>query len=98
MTNRNPPRSARLFVLAGPTLALPATICSLANGSSSRLPGAVWFCAALLEPPHGPHVRPVAGVPHRDWSAFTHHELPDGRSERLDWTARTGRSAWRRDV
>ncbi len=64
MTNRNPSRSTRVLVLAGPALALLATILSLATGIGLRLlVGAVLGLFGPLEPPHGPIVRPVAGVP-----------------------------------
>ena len=33
-----------------------------------------------------------------DWMAFARYELPDGREEHFEWSARTGRYAWRRDV
>ncbi|MDE0355078.1 MAG: hypothetical protein OXK20_05385 [Deltaproteobacteria bacterium] len=33
-----------------------------------------------------------------DWTAFTRYELPEGRGERFDWSTRTGRYAWRREL
>ena len=48
MSDKNPSRYTGALVLAGPVLALTATILSLAAGSGLRLPcGPVWFRAAL---------------------------------------------------
>ena len=99
MTNRNPSRSARLLVLAGPALALLATILSLATGIGLRPLGAVWFCAALLWSLLTAFSCVLwRGFRHGDWSAFHRHELSDGRDEDFEWSARTGRYAWRRDA
>ena len=97
MTNRNPSRSARALLLAGPTLALSATICSLATGSGLRHLGIVWACAALWSLLTALSCVLWRGLRHGDWSAFGRYELPDARGERFDWATRTGRYAWRRD-
>ena len=99
MSNQNPSRSARLFVLAGPASALLATILSLATGSGLRPPlGPVWACAALWSLLTALSCVLWRGFRGGDWSTFHRHELPDGRDERFDWSTRTGRYAYLRDV
>ena len=98
MTNRNPSRSARLLVIAGPVLALLATILSLAAGSGLRPLVAVWACAALWSLLTAFSCVLWRGFRRGDWSAFHRHELPDGKEEDFEWSSRTGRYAWRRDV
>ena len=98
MTKNNPSRSARLLVLAGLGLALLATILLLAAGSGLRPLGAVWACAALWSFLTALPCVLWRGLRHGDWSAFHRHELPDGKEEDFEWSSRTGRYAWRRDV
>ena len=97
MTNPKPSRGERTLVLAGPALALLATILSLAAGSGLRLLGAVWFCAALWCLLTALPCVLWRGFRHGDWTAFNRYRLPDGREERFEWASRTGRYAWRRD-
>ena len=98
MNNQNPSRYARAIVLAGPVLALLATILSLAAGSGLRLLGAAWFCAALWSLLTALPCVLWRGFRHGDWTAFSRYRLPDGREERFDWSSRTGRYAWRREL
>ena len=98
MTKNNPSRSARLLVLAGLGLALLATILLLIVGSGLRPLGAVWACAALWSFLTALPCVLWRGLRHGDWSAFHRHELPDGKEEDFEWSSRTGRYAWRRDV
>ena len=98
MTNRNPSRGARLLVLAGPATALLATILSLAAGVGLRHLGAVWACAALWSLLTALPCVLWRGFRSGDGSAFTRYRLPDGRDERFDWSTRTGRYAYLRDV
>ena len=98
MSNQNPSPYARALVLAGPALALLATICSLAAGSGLRLLGAVWFCAALWSLLTALSCVLWRGFRGGDWAAFTRYRLPDGREERFDWSTRTGRYSWRREI
>ncbi len=100
MSDPNPSPYARALVLAGPALALLATILSLAAGAGSglRLPVAVWFCAALWCLLTALPCVLWRGFRHGDWSAFKRYELPDDHGERFDWTTRTGRYAWRREL
>ena len=98
MTNDNPSRSARLLVLAGLGLALLATILSLVTGSGLRPLGAVWVCAALWSLLTALSCVLWRGFRHGDWSAFHRYELRDGKEEDFEWSARTGRYAWRREL
>ena len=98
MTNLNPSRSARLLVLAGLGLALLATILLLAAGSGFRYLGAVWACSALWSLLTGLWCVLWRGFRHGDWTAFHRYELPDGKEEDFEWSSRTGRYAWRREL
>ena len=97
MTNSNPSGLTRALVLAGPALALLATVFCLLTGNGVRFLRDVWFAAALWS-----FVTALAhvlwlGFRHGDWSAFNRHELPEGDGERFDWATKTGRYAWRRE-
>ena len=98
MSNRKPSRYTRALVLAGPALALLATILSLAAGSGLRPLWAVWACAALWCLLTALSCVLWRGFRRGDWTAFHRYELPDGKEEDFEWSARTGRYAWRRDV
>ncbi len=98
MSDKNPSPYTRSLVLAGPGLALLATICSLAAGSGLRLLGAVWFCAVLWCLLTALSCVLWRGFRGGDWTAFTRYRLPGGRGERFDWATRTGRYAWRREI
>ena len=99
MTNRNPSRYTRVLVLEGLGLALLATILSLAAGIGLRPPlGAVWACSALWSLLTAFSCVLWRGFRHGDWTAFHRYELPDGKEEDFEWSARTGRYAWRREL
>ena len=98
MSNRKPSRYTRALVLAGPALALLATILSLAAGIGLRPLWAVWACAVLWSLLTALPCVLWRGFRHGDWSAFHRYELPDGKEEDFEWSARTGRYTWRRDV
>ena len=98
MTDPKPSRSARLLVLAGPILALLATILSLATGIGLRPLGAAWACSALWCLLTAFPCVLWRGFRHGDWSAFHRYELPDGKEEDFEWSSRTGRYAWRREL
>ena len=97
MTNLNPSRYARALVLAGPVLALLATILLLAAESGLRQLGFFWACSALWSLLTALLCVLWRGFRSGDWTAFHRHELPDGREECFEWSARTGRYAWRRE-
>ena len=70
MTNHNPSRRARTLVLAGPALALLATVFALLTGTGLRFLCGIWFAAALWS-----FLTALAhvlwrGFRHGDWSAF----------------------------
>ena len=98
MSDKNPSRYTRALILAGPGTALLATILSLAAGSGLRLLGAVWACAALWCLFTALSCVLWRGFRHGDWTAFNRYRLPDGREERFEWSTRTGRHAWRREL
>ena len=98
MTNRNPSRYTRALVLAGLGLALLATILSLAAGIGLRHLWAVWACAALWSFLTALLCVLWRGFRHGDWTAFHRYELPDGKEEDFEWSARTGRYTWRREL
>ena len=98
MTKRNPSRYTRAIVLAGPATALLATILALAAGIGLRHLGAVWACAALWSLLTALTCVLWRGFRRGDWSAFTRYRLPDGRDEDFEWSSRTGRYAWRREL
>ena len=97
MTNRNPSGDARALVLAGPGLALLATVFCLVNGTVLPL-GGIWFWAALWS-----FLTALAhvlwrGFRHGDWSGLNRYELSGENGERFDWATKTGRYAWLRDL
>ena len=98
MSEPNPSRYTRALVLAGPALALLATILSLAAGIGLRPLGAVWVCSALWSLLTALSCVLWRGFRHGDWPPCTRYRLPDGRDERFDWASRTGRYAWRREL
>ena len=98
MTKNNPSCGARLLVLAGLGLALLATILSLAAGMGLRPLGAVWACASLWSLLTTLFCVLWRGFRRGDWTAFRRYELPDGREEDFEWSSRTGRYAWRREL
>ena len=98
MSNRKPSRYTRALVLAGPALALLATILSLTAGIGLRPLGAVWASAALWSLLTALSCVLWRGFRGGDWTAFHRYELPDGKEEDFEWSARTGRYAWRRDA
>ena len=97
MMKRKPSKAARAFVLAGPALALLYTFFVLATGGAVGLTGGVWFCAVLWT-----FLAALAGALWRtyrgDRSAFAGYELPEGDGDRFDWSTRTGRYAWLREI
>ena len=98
MTKNNPSCGARLLVLAGLGLALLATILYLAAGIGLRPLGVVWAFAALWSLLTALSCVLWRGFRHGDWTALHRHELSDGRDEDFEWSARTGRYAWRREL
>ena len=67
---KSPSRSARVFVLLGPALALLATIFPLATGTGARFICGVWFCAFLWTFLTALALVLWRGFRYGDWSAF----------------------------
>ena len=101
MSNRSDPsksRRARAFVLGGIALGLAVTVFSVAAGTGVRFLGGVWFWAAVWTVLAALACALRQGFRHGDWSAFDGYELPEDYGERFDWSTKTGRYAWLRDV
>ena len=100
MTDPNPScsRRARVFVLGGIALALSVTVFSVAIGTNVRFIGGIWFWAAIWTVLTALACALWRGFRHRDWSAFGRCELPEEGGDQFDWSTRTGRYAWLRDL
>ncbi len=89
---------ARAFVLGGIALALAVTVVSVAAGTGVRFLGGIWFWAAIWTVLAGLTCTLWRGFRHGDWSAFGRCGLPEEGGDRFDWSTRTGRYAWLRDL
>ena len=98
MSDPSSSRRVRAFVLGGPAFALAVTVFSVATGTGVRLLGGVWFWAGIWTALAALSCALRQGFRHGDWSAFRGYELPEEGGERFDWSTRTGRYAWLRDV
>ena len=76
MTNNNPSRGARALVLAGPALALLATLFCLVNESwSPPARGPLVRCGAVDLPRRARSTSCGGDSTIGDWSTFNRHEL-----------------------
>ena len=88
----------RVFVLAGPILALAATVIWIATGEGGRLLGPLgvaaiaWTAAASLA------AALRRGFRHGDRSAFHDYEFPEDDGEIHEWSSRTGRYRYLADL
>ena len=100
MTDPNPSYGwpVRAFVLGGLAFALAVTVFSVAAGIGARLLGGVWFWATVWTFLAALACALWQGFRHGDWAAFDRYELPEDGGDRFDWSTRTGRYAWLRDV
>ena len=101
MSNPSDPSNgcrARAFVLGGLALALAVTVFSVATGTNVRLLGGIWFWAMLWTALAALACALWRGFRYRDWSAFGRYGLPEDGGDRFDWSTKTGRYAWLRDV
>ena len=89
---------ARAFVLGGLALALAVTVFSVATGTNVRLLGGIWFWAMIWTALAALACALWRGFRYRDWSAFGRYGLPEDGGDRFDWSTKTGRYAWLRDV
>ena len=79
-------------------LALAVTVFSVATGTGVRFLGGIWFWAMIWTVLAALACALWRGLRHGDWSAFGRCELPEEGGDRFDWSTRTGRYAWLRDV
>ena len=93
-TPRRPTRAERALVLAGFAVAALCTAAALVADAGTGFVGALWLAAIVWTVAASLALALRRGLVHRDWSAFGHYELPDGRDDRIDWTSRTGAYAY----
>ncbi len=89
---------ARAFVLGGIALGLAVTVFSVVTGTGVRFLGGIWFGAVIWTALTALACALWRGFRHGDWSAFGQYELPEEGGDRFDWSTKTGRYAWLRDV
>ena len=98
MTKQTPSRAARALVFAGPALALIFTIFALGTGLGACFLCGVWFWGVIWTFSSALTCALWRGFRHGDWSAFRRYEFPEDDGERFDWSTRTGRYAYLRDL
>ncbi len=98
MSDPSGSRRAQAFVLGGISLALAVTVFSVATGTGVRFLGGIWFWAMIWTVLAALACALWRGLRYRDWSAFGRCELPEEGGDRFDWSTRTGRYAWLRDI
>ncbi len=98
MTNLSSSWRTRAFVLGGLVFALVATVIAVAAGTGVRFLGGIWFWAVIWTVLAALACALWRGLRHGDWSAFGGYELPEDSGDRFDWSTRTGRYAWLRDL
>ncbi len=86
----------RAIVLGGIALALLWTAAAPALGLDLETVAAAWLAALVWAAISSLTLALRRGFVHGDWSAFRRHTLSDGRDDRIDWSARTGRYAYLR--
>ncbi len=89
---------ARAIVLGGLGFAAVYTTAALALGAGAKHIGPLWMGAiawAFATSLAGALWR---GFRHRDWSAFSRYELPEDDGELHEFTFKTGRYSWLRDM
>ena len=87
----------RTFVLAGPGLALIATIVCFANGIGMQIIGFCWTAAIAWTVIANIACALWRGFRHGDWSAFRAYEFPEDNWEVDEWGSRTGRYSYLQD-
>ena len=89
---------ARASVLGGLAFAAVYTAATLALDAGEKHIGALWMAAIAWT-----FVSSLAGslwrgFRHRDWSAFSRYELPEDDGELHEFTFKTGRYSWLREL
>ena len=87
----------RAFVLGGLGVAAFSTAASLTLGADAGHLGPLWVAAIAWTVAASLAGALWQGVRHRDWSAFRRYELPDGRSDLMEWSSKTGAYSHMRD-
>ena len=87
----------RVFVLAGPGLALLASAATLALSAGTHCIGPLWVAAIVWTVAASFAAALWRGLRHRDWSAFHTWEFPEDDGELDEWSSRTGRCQYLRD-
>ena len=86
----------RVFVLAGPAVALLGTTAALVSGACAEHLAPLWLAAIAWTVTASLAGALRRGLVRRDWSAFRHASLSDGRDDRIDWVSKSGAYAYLR--
>ena len=89
---------ARAFVLGGPALAVVYTTATLALDAGVEHIGPLWLAAIAWTFAVSLSGALWRGYRHRDWSAFSRYELPEDDGELHEFTFKTGRYSWLREM
>ena len=88
---------ARALVLGGLTLAAVYTATALVLDAGAEHIGPLWMAAIAWTVAASLAGALWRGFRHRDWSAFSDYELPEGDDERDEWT-RADPDSWPGDI
>ncbi|MDE0354607.1 MAG: hypothetical protein OXK20_02975 [Deltaproteobacteria bacterium] len=89
---------ARAFVLGGLVFAAVYTATTLALNAGVEHIGPLWMAAIAWTFAASLAGSLWRGFRHRDWSAFSHYELPEDDGELHEFTFKTGRYSWLRKM
>lgn len=89
---------ARAFVLGGLVFAAVYTATTLALNAGMEHIGPLWMAAIAWTFAASLAGSLWRGFRHRDWSAFSHYELPEDDGELHEFTFKTGRYSWLRKM
>ena len=88
---------ARAFVLGGLALAVVYTAAACTLDAGAEHIGLLWMAAIAWTVAASLAGALWRGFRHRDWSAFSRHELPEDHGDFDEWT-RTDPCSWRGDI
>ena len=88
----------RAFVLGGLAFAAVYTTAALALGAGAKHIGLLWMGAITWAFAAGLAGALWRGFRHRDWSVFSRYELPEDDGELHEFTFKTGRYSWLREM
>ncbi len=89
---------ARAFVLGGLAFAAVYTATTLALDTGVEHIGLLWMAAIAWTFAASLSGALWRGFRHHDWSAFSRYELPEDDGELHEFTFKTGRYSWLRDM